>query len=119
MGAGGRPVAGSGREGEAATGAVDRATNDGEPESRTGHGARCRCPVEAVEDAGEVLPVDAGAVVPDGDRPVAQADLDPLTGRAPLAGVVQHVDDRTLELMTPALDARWLEVEHDGDVRCT
>src|ERR1700730_13645955 len=111
-----RPAAGSGLEGDAATVSIDDATNDREPESRTGHRACGRRSVETVEDAGEVLPVDAWAVVADRDRAVAQAHVDLPTGRAPLARVVQHVDGRALELVTPALHARGVAVELDGDV---
>src|SRR5881296_844397 len=111
-----RPSARRGLEGDNATVGIDHATNDRQPEPRPGHRACGRCPVEAVEDTREVLAVDAGAVIADGDRPVAQAYLDQPTGRTPLARIVQHIDDRTLELVPAALDARGLEVELDGDI---
>ena len=55
-------------------------------------------------------------MIPNGERPVVQADLDSSAGWAPFARVVEHVDDRTLELLSPAFRARRLEVKVDRDI---
>ena len=53
--------------------------------------------VEALEDVREVGFREAGAVVADLERAVAQRDLDHAARRAPLDGVVEQVRDRAVD----------------------
>ena len=71
--------------------------------------------VEAVEDEGQVLFVDSGAVVAHGDLAVADADLDLAARRAPLRGVVEQVRDGALDRRGAPVDERLLEVRRECD----
>jgi len=85
--------------------------HDGEAEPRAGQAAGPARPVEAVEHVGEVIRVDTGPVVADGELAVAHADLDGLVGRAPLSGVVEQVAHGALEPRPVAHHERRLRAQ--------
>jgi hypothetical protein len=79
--------------------------DDREPETRSGQAARGVCAIEAVEDACRVVGVDAGAAVGDGDRALADVQLDRLDAvPVELGGVLQQVAHRAFQTLAVAAD---------------
>src|SRR4051794_17664429 len=71
---------------------IDHLLDDGQPQPRSGQGARLVRPVEPVEDEWQRLGRHAGTTVDDGQRAAfGQVHIDVRTGRAELARVVEHV----------------------------
>src|SRR5262249_19198669 len=81
-----------------------------EAETGARHAASGRCAVEAVEDVREIVLVESGAAVANGQRSVAKHDIDDGPGRAPLARVVQHVGHRAADPLALATHERRLDI---------
>ena len=81
---------------------LDDLGDDGQTEAGSGHGPGRRRPVETVEDVGQVVGGDAGSVVADlrvsNPAPCGANHTSTVAARrAPLGGVVEHVEDGPLE----------------------
>ena len=85
------------------------------PRPEPGLAARLVGAPEAVEDLVEVAGGKPGAVVADGDPAAVDRDLDRAAGRAPLAGVVEHVRDRPAEPLGVGVDQAGLELALEAE----
>src|SRR5690606_34767165 len=111
-------------DGDGATVFGDHLLDDGQPEPGTGHGPRGGGAVEALEHQLPLLRRDPRPCVVDGqlEQPAAgfaHAHTHLLPRRAPLGGIVEHVEDGALQRGVVAVDEPRPQLGDELDVGAT
>ncbi len=90
--------------------------NDGQAQARAWSTAGLAGSVEAVEDKGQILDVDPGAVVADPELAIMKTDLDRPALGTPLCGIVEEVVDGAAEPTGNALHSARFEIEFEVEI---